>query len=100
MAVALGNWLAAVDHRSPKAVDALMAALDDDEPLIRGHAAWALGEILWRVGIPGDGGHVVAEALLEYLEVEEEEWVRGELEAGGEGMGGKATSKRMPQSSN
>ena len=82
VAVALGNWLSAADHRPPEAVEALLAALDDHEPLIRGHAAWALGEILARVGIPGDGGHVVAEALLGRLDVEEDEWVREELEAG------------------
>jgi epoxyqueuosine reductase len=37
--VALGNW----GH--PSAVPALTAALRDDEPLVRGHAAWALGRI-------------------------------------------------------
>lgn len=40
--VALGNW------RSPEAVPALAAALADPEPLVRGHAAWALG----RIGTP------------------------------------------------
>jgi epoxyqueuosine reductase len=37
--VALGNW------GSPDAVPALVAALGDDEPLVRGHAAWALGRV-------------------------------------------------------
>ena len=37
--VALGN------SRNPQAVPALIRALHDDEPLIRGHAAWALGRI-------------------------------------------------------
>ena len=37
--VALGNW------GSPKAVPALAIALHDQEPLVRGHAAWALGRI-------------------------------------------------------
>jgi epoxyqueuosine reductase len=37
VAVALGNW------RSPEAVTALAVALNDEEPLVRGHAAWALG---------------------------------------------------------
>ena len=37
VAVALGNWGA------PEAVPALAIALNDEEPLIRGHAAWALG---------------------------------------------------------
>jgi epoxyqueuosine reductase len=39
VAVALGNW------GSPEAVPALAVALNDEEPLIRGHAAWALGRI-------------------------------------------------------
>ena len=40
--VALGNWGAA------GAVPVLLAALDDPAPLVRGHAAWALG----RIGTP------------------------------------------------
>lgn len=43
VAVALGN------SRNPAAVGPLRAALDDPEPLVRGHAAWALG----RLGQPG-----------------------------------------------
>jgi epoxyqueuosine reductase len=39
VAVALGNWGA------PEAVEVLAKALLDEEPLIRGHAAWALGRI-------------------------------------------------------
>ena len=39
VAIALGNW----GH--PDAINALVQALHDSEPLIRGHAAWALGEI-------------------------------------------------------
>ena len=39
VAVALGNW------GSPDAVPALGKALADAEPLVRGHAAWALGRI-------------------------------------------------------
>ena len=37
--VALGNW------GDPVAVPGLVEALNDSEPLIRGHAAWALGQI-------------------------------------------------------
>lgn len=37
--VALGNW------GSDEAVPALADALQDEEPLVRGHAAWALGRI-------------------------------------------------------
>jgi epoxyqueuosine reductase len=39
VAVALGNL------KSTTAVPALIGALADDEALVRGHAAWALGEI-------------------------------------------------------
>jgi epoxyqueuosine reductase len=39
VAVALGN------SKSPEAIAALIRALDDAEALVRGHAAWALGEI-------------------------------------------------------
>ena len=39
VAVALGNWA------SPDAVPVLTEALRDLEPLVRGHAAWALGQI-------------------------------------------------------
>ncbi len=74
VAVALGNW------GSREAVPALMEALEDLEPLVRGHAAWALGEVLARLGIPGDAGFMAAEALLARLELEEDPWVREELE--------------------
>jgi epoxyqueuosine reductase len=37
--IAAGNW------GSRKAIPALVALLEDDEPLVRGHAAWALGRI-------------------------------------------------------
>ena len=37
--VAIGNW------GSPAAIPALKKALINDEPMIRGHAAWALGQI-------------------------------------------------------
>ena len=39
VAVALGN------SGNPAAVPSLVAALDDAEPLVRGHAAWALGRL-------------------------------------------------------
>lgn len=74
VAVALGNW------GSKDAVPALVAAMDDEEPLIRGHAAWALGEIFPRLGVPGEGGHEVADALLSRLHLESDPWVEEELE--------------------
>jgi len=75
VAVALGNW------GSWEAVPALVAALDDPEPLIRGHSAWALGRILARLGIPGDRGFEVAEALIARLKCEMDPRVREELQA-------------------
>ena len=65
VAVALGNW------GSPEAVPVLSAALSDDEPLIRGHAAWALG----RIGTPE-----AFEALRGRGGVEEDVLVREEIE--------------------
>jgi epoxyqueuosine reductase len=64
--VALGNW------GSPEAVPALIAALDDEEPLVRGHAAWALGE----VGTVDAGA-----ALTSRLDDESEASVRSEIRA-------------------
>ena len=56
--VALGN------SGDPQAVPALIRALHDDEPMIRGHAAWALGQI---------GGEEAQKALQEMLEYEKNE---------------------------
>ena len=42
VAIALGNW------RNEQATGALERALADPEPLVRGHAAWALGRIRGR----------------------------------------------------
>lgn len=80
VAVALGNWLGSVEAAPEEAVSALVAALSDSEPLVRGHAAWALGQILGHTEIPGDGSHEVAEALLFRLNVEKDPWVKEELE--------------------
>jgi epoxyqueuosine reductase len=65
VAVALGNW------RSPEALPVLAQALHDDEPLIRGHVAWALGRI---------GTAEAVEALRGRAGVEEDAWVREEIE--------------------
>lgn len=73
VAVALGNW------GSVEAVPALAAALQDEEPLIRGHAAWALGRI---VSPPDTPSEVVSACILSInnrLGVEMDEWVREEL---------------------
>ena len=61
-AVALGNW------GDPAAIPVLCTALDDHEPLIRGHAAWALGRI---------GGALAA--LRARLALEQDAWVREEI---------------------
>jgi len=62
--VALGN---SGDH---DAVPALIGALHDYEPLVRGHAAWALGKL---------GGEQAKQALEEALKREEDEEVRKEI---------------------
>ncbi len=66
LAVALGNT------GSPEAVPVLSLALDDPEPLVRGHAAWALGRI---------GGAAARQALKERLDKEGEAEVREEIVA-------------------
>ncbi|HEX2210366.1 MAG TPA: HEAT repeat domain-containing protein, partial [Longimicrobium sp.] len=66
VAVALGNWGA------PEAVPALAVALNDEEPLVRGHAAWALGRI---------GTEAARQALRGREEVEGDAWVREEIES-------------------
>jgi HEAT repeat protein len=38
----MGNWLASVDEPPEEAVAVLLEALEDPEPLVREHAAWAL----------------------------------------------------------
>lgn len=66
IAVALGN------SKSPQAVPALQRALYDQEALVRGHAAWALGQI---------GSQAAVDGLSERLEVERDPAVRDEIEA-------------------
>jgi epoxyqueuosine reductase len=66
VAVALGNLKIA------EAIPVLTNALRDLEPLIRGHAAWALGQI---------GGDAAASALRDALTLECDAWVREELTA-------------------
>ena len=73
VAVALGNW------GSPEAVPVLAQSLSDAEPLVRGHAAWALGWIASREDCPPEVASQVGEALTSRLFVEEDEWVREEL---------------------
>ncbi|NLF00326.1 MAG: tRNA epoxyqueuosine(34) reductase QueG [Anaerolineales bacterium] len=65
-AVALGNW------GDAQALPALAAALGDPEPLVRGHAAWALGRI---------GGPTACAALEAARQREQDAWVREEIDA-------------------
>ncbi len=62
--VALGN------SGDKRAIPALIGALHDQEPLIRGHAAWALGRL---------GGKTSHEALCAALEDEEDSEVQKEI---------------------
>ncbi|MDR5695925.1 MAG: tRNA epoxyqueuosine(34) reductase QueG [Armatimonadota bacterium] len=64
VAMALGNL------RDPQAVPALVRALSDPDPIVRGHAAWALGRI---------GGEDAHAALVLLLEREENPEVREEI---------------------
>ena len=45
VAVAMGNWLSSADDPPREAVAALEDALDNEEPLVHEHAAWALERI-------------------------------------------------------
>jgi len=65
-AVALGN------SGNPTAVPSLVAALADPEPLVRGHAAWALGQL---------GGRTARAALERARRVEPDSGARSELDA-------------------
>jgi epoxyqueuosine reductase len=62
--VALGNG------GDPAAVPALVEALGDAEPLVRGHAAWALGRL---------GTGEARRGLEVALGAEREAWVREEI---------------------
>lgn len=64
-AVALGN------SRDARAVPHLIEALRDRKPLVRGHAAWALGEL---------GGDAARDALSSLLDSEKDAWVREEAQ--------------------
>jgi epoxyqueuosine reductase len=64
-AVALGN------QGDPKNIPPLISALDDPEPLVRMHAAWALGKI---------GGTTARKALEKRRNAQEDETVRQEIE--------------------
>lgn len=79
VAVALGN------SRSPEAIPALQSALGDDEALVRGHAAWALGRI---------GSEAAVPSLLQRLEVEPDPSVREEIEEALRTLGHETTASQ------
>ena len=66
VAIALGN------SGAKEAIPVLIKALDDEEPLVRGHVAWALGQL---------GGDKAREAIVNRLDFEEDSEVIVELEA-------------------
>ena len=66
VAVALGN------SGDREQVQPLLRALTDSEPLVRGHAAWALGKL---------GGDAARNGLHEAANVESDDYVAGELRA-------------------
>ena len=70
--IALGN---VADRRS---VPALAGALDDPEPLVRGHAAWALGRL---------GGRTAGAVLQRAISREADAWVRDECGLALQGCG-------------
>lgn len=74
VAVALGN------SGDPQAVEPLIGALADEEPLVRGHAAWGLGQL---------GGDRARSALAAALEGEGDGAVRAEIAAALDQCGNK-----------
>jgi epoxyqueuosine reductase len=62
--------VAAGNARDPVLTPILMALLADSQPLVRGHAAWALGQI---------GGAEAVSALAQAFAVETEPWVCEEI---------------------
>jgi len=70
--VALGNW------GSPEALPVLLRAVHDASPLVRAHAAWALGRI---------GGEQAESALSGVLGSEDDPLVRAEVTRALQGEG-------------
>jgi epoxyqueuosine reductase len=77
-AIALGNTGSTAD------LDALAAALHDAEPLVRGHAAWAIGRI---------GGPAAAGLLLAAGASEQDAWVLDEITAAHRALDSEAQTR-------
>jgi epoxyqueuosine reductase len=60
------------NSRDPVALPALESLLADGEPMVRGHAAWAIGRI---------GGEEARRALFHAAAAETDAWVSGEIQA-------------------
>jgi len=80
-AVALGN------SRDPAAIEPLIGALEDRKPLVRGHAAWALGRLVCTLAAGASGENCsiapferALASLHLLLEREPDGWVREEAE--------------------
>ena len=92
VAVALGDW------GSPEAVPTLALALNDEEPLVRGHSAWALGRIAAWGGCSAADLAGTEQAVRESLVAEDDPWVRDEVSLA-LGGGREATGTRARPSS-
>src|SRR5690606_39033014 len=66
VAIALGN------SRHSDAINSLSRLLIDPSPIVRGHAAWALGQLL-RVG-HGREPEIIKTSLRDALEIETDTW--------------------------
>ena len=73
--VSLGNW------GSPDALPVLTQALADPDPLVRGHAAWALGRV---------GGAAAGELLSSAASSEQDAWALAEIVEARSGSSGRS----------
>jgi len=85
--VAMGNWLASASPAGEPASDVMQVlsrGLVDPDPLVRGHAAWALGRV---------GGAAADELLASAAGSEADPWVLEELEAAWSGAWTRGTGE-------
>lgn len=84
VAIALGNW------RSTKALGALQQLLSDPSSLVRGHAAWALGEFLRAGDVEGQA--TIQHTLNHAASQETDAWAQAEIALAIAGNADYATS--------